>query len=187
MKSYLSVIFLRTSEVDLMMSTVQISTPEDSMPLVTEAIHILRELTIEDELPLPCLFTLSTIWEVDAEDVYHIFFLRKSEMRDSSLVRGGIRWKCLCKCEIIHLIHSLMYPDTRSSISCFFGRIIERDIVLRGLEFQWDLIVTCLDLLHKYNIRIIGRDELGEFSLVIGRTDAIHVPGDDAHIIYVEL
>lgn len=51
----------------------------------------------------------------------------------------------------------------------------------RIFEFFGDLIVSCLDLLHEEDIRIIGLDESSEFSLTRGSTDAVYIPGDDTH------
>jgi hypothetical protein len=49
------------------------------------------------------------------------------------------------------------------------------------LEFERDLIMSCLDLLHQDDIWIIGGDESSEFSLVVSRSDTVDIPGDDTH------
>jgi hypothetical protein len=79
-----------------------------------------------------------------------------------------------------------MYPRSRPRISWLLGRIIVGSIWWRIHELCWHLIHTTLDLLHEYDIRIIGRDEIRELSLVMSRTDTVYIPGDDAHrlIIY---
>jgi hypothetical protein len=66
-ESDFSIVLLRTSEVDLMMCTVDIASPEDSMSLSTKSIHILRELTIEYNLPFPGILGFSSIREVDTK------------------------------------------------------------------------------------------------------------------------
>lgn len=67
MESDFSIVLFRTSEIDLMVSTVDVPSPEDTMSLGTESIHILRELAVEDDLPFPCVFRFPTIREVDTK------------------------------------------------------------------------------------------------------------------------
>lgn len=75
-----------------MMSTVDIPSPEDTMSLGTECVHIFREFTIEDDLSLPGIFRFPTIREVDTEDVEDLLIALLSEfyMRDPSLICCGI-------------------------------------------------------------------------------------------------
>lgn len=55
MESYFSVIFFWSREVYLMVSTVEISSPEHLMSLTPEFIHILPKFRVEHELALPCI------------------------------------------------------------------------------------------------------------------------------------
>jgi hypothetical protein len=54
-ESDFSIIFPRSREVYLVMSTVEVTTPKDKVSHRTELIHPLRELCIEYELVLPSL------------------------------------------------------------------------------------------------------------------------------------
>jgi hypothetical protein len=55
MKPDLPIIGLWSSQIDRMMSTVDISTPEDTMPEGSERVHIGTKFPIEYELALPRL------------------------------------------------------------------------------------------------------------------------------------
>ncbi len=67
MESYFSIILLRTSKIDRMMSTIDITSPDDRISTLSKRIHILRKFTIEYEFPLPRHFRFSTIWEINTE------------------------------------------------------------------------------------------------------------------------
>jgi hypothetical protein len=71
-ESDFSIVLLRTSEVDLMMCTVDVTSPEDSMSLSTKSIHILREFTVKDDLPLPGIFGFPSIGEIYPEEIEDI-------------------------------------------------------------------------------------------------------------------
>ena len=68
-----------------MMCTVDVAPPEDSMSLSAEGIHILREFTVEDDLPFPGIFGFPSIGEVDTEDIQD-FLLFFWSLRGSSLI-----------------------------------------------------------------------------------------------------
>ena len=55
MESYFPIIGLWPSEIDRMVGTVDIPTPEDTISEGSERVHIRRELSIKYELALPCL------------------------------------------------------------------------------------------------------------------------------------
>jgi hypothetical protein len=74
-----------------------------------------------------------------------------------------------------------VYPCPGSCISGLFGRIVVGSIGSWMLEFERDLVMSCLDLLHQDDIWIIGGDEGREFSLVMSRSDTVDIPGDDTH------
>ena len=80
-------------------------------------------------------------------------------------------------------IDSIMNPHTCSCISCFLCRIIVGSIIWWGCKIFRKLIRSGLDLLKKENIRIIFLYEILDFSFFLDRTDAVYIPGYDAHII----
>ena len=80
MESDFSIVFLRTCEIDLMMGTVQISSPEDMVSSITELIHAFRELMIKYDLSLPGIITFSTIWEIDSENIKNFSIFLEDEM-----------------------------------------------------------------------------------------------------------
>lgn len=181
MKPDFSIVFTRTSQIDRMMGTVEISAPEDHVSTLSEAIHIFRELSVKYEFILPGLLAFSTIWEVDPENIDHLPCMRELEMSNTSLTRRRVSLETIEK-SICHLREeSLVDPDSRTRISWLFSRIVVGRIVFWCLEFWGDFIVSCLDLLHEEYIRIVGFEELRELSFICCGTDAIHIPGDDTH------
>jgi hypothetical protein len=92
-----------------------------------------------------------------------------------------ISWETREKRYIKILKYSRMYPCSCPCISWLFSRIVVGSIGGWILEFERDLIMSCLDLLHQDDIWIIGGDEGREFSLVVSRSDTVDIPGDDTH------
>jgi hypothetical protein len=54
MESDLAIIGIGSSQIDRMVCTVDIATPEDAMPECSKRIHICGELSIKHEFALPC-------------------------------------------------------------------------------------------------------------------------------------
>ena len=78
-----------------MVSAVDIPSPEDTMSLCTESIHVFRELTVEHDLPFPRIFGFPSVREVDTEDIEDIYWfyspLIKSPFSEGILRRMKVR------------------------------------------------------------------------------------------------
>ena len=74
-----------------------------------------------------------------------------------------------------------MDPRTRPRISWFLSGIVVSGIGQWIFQVVRDLVMTCLDLLEKYDIWIVLFDEVFEFSFVRDGSDAVDIPGDDTH------
>lgn len=192
MKSNLPIIFFGSCKIDSMMCTIDISTPEYHMSLVTKFIHICGKFSIKNELILPCLLAFPTIWKINTKDIKNgldisricqswNLFLLELYMRDSSLIPIRIIWKTGEPDNIILVIHSGMYPDTSTSISRLLCRIVVGNVRERREKILCELIWSGFDLLHEEKIWIMKFDEIHEFSFLMSSSDAIDVPSDDAH------
>ncbi len=183
MESYFSIIRLRPSEIDRIMCTIDISSPEDTMPKFSKWIHIRRKLCIEYELPLPSLFGFSTIWKIDPEYIYHLssWLVSQRNMCHSPFIGNRISWKTGDEFYSVSLKYSGMKPCTRTRISSFLRRIIVGSIWNWRIEVYWELIRSSLDLLHENNIWIIHIDQILYLSFFLDGSETIYVPGDDTH------
>lgn len=164
------------------MSTVQVATPEHDMSERAELIHALREFSIEDELVLPRLFALATVRKVDTEDIKNFTVTFEDEVSDTTFIGGWVALESSLD-GVDVLAHMFSNPDSGSSISWLLCRIVECLISVGIIEEESELIRTTLDFLHEEDIRLVGRDELVEFSLFLDCADAIDVPGDDFHSV----
>ncbi len=72
MESDFSIIRIRTSQIDRMMSTIDISTPEHAMTKLSERIGILSKFLIKYKLSLPCIFRFSSIGKIDSKYIKNI-------------------------------------------------------------------------------------------------------------------
>ena len=126
MKSDLSIIFLGSRQIDRMMSTIDISTPENPVSLCSKRMCVVFKFSIKYKFSLPCLFRFSSIREVNSKYINNISrtLVRKSYMCHSSLVGGRISWKTRSKCNIKTSKHSRMDPYSCTCISCFFCWIV---------------------------------------------------------------
>lgn len=189
MESYLSIICLRPGQIDSMVRTVDISTPEDTMSKFAKWMHICRELSIKYEFTLPSFFWFSTIWEVYPEYInnFSSWFIGQYSMSYSPLIRDRISWKTGHELHSMSIRYSRMYPCTSTSIPCFFCRIIICSIWFWSIEVCWEFIRSSLDLLHEDNIWIIGADQILDFRFFLNGSESVNIPGDDFHIIILQL
>lgn len=149
MKSYFSVIGFRTCKIDLMMCTVEISSPENMMSLRSEFIHIFCKLCIENQFSLPCFFTLPTIWKINTKNIKNILSECHLYMSHAAFIRRWIFWETIHKANICNIRNSFMNPYTRSSIARFFSRIIVNGVIFRSYQIRGKLIWFCFDFLKK--------------------------------------
>ena len=126
MKSYFSIIGFRTCEIDLMMSAVYISSPEHCMPMISQGCYVRSECLIEYELPLPGIFGLPSVREVDPEDIQHLARRLLCQLRVSytSLIGIRISWHLREESDFILFEDTLMYPHACPSISWLLCGII---------------------------------------------------------------
>ena len=148
-KSYFSFVCFWTGEIDLMMCTVEVSSPENMVSLWAKHIHIAGELRIENQLPLPSILTLSTIRKINPKNIIHFTPNCHLNMCNTPLICSGIFGKTIHKANICNIRNSLMNPHTSSSIPCFFSRIVVNPIILRSEEIFRKLIRFCFDFLKK--------------------------------------
>ncbi len=183
MESYLTIIRLWPGEIDRMMSTIDVSSPEYTMSEFAKRIHIRRKLSIKYELPLPCIFRFATIWKIDPEYIHNFtsWLVSQRNMCHSPFIGNRISWKTRYEFYTMSIKYSGMNPCTSTRIPSFLRRIIVGSIWYRRIEIWWEFIRSSLDLLHEDNIWIISTDQILYLSFFLHSTETIYIPGDDTH------
>ncbi len=148
-KSYFSFVCLRSSQVNLMMCTVEVSSPENMVSLRTKHIHITRELCIKNQFSLPRFFAFSTIRKINPKNIIYFTPNCHLDMCNTPLICSGIFGKTIKKANIGNIRNSPMDPYARPSISGLFSRIVMNPIILRSEEIFRKLIGFCFDFLEK--------------------------------------
>ena len=146
----------------------------------TEFIHSLWEFSIKYKLSLPCFFWFSPVWEINPKNIIGRISFLEDKMYHSSFICSRISFKsCLNRMNI--LLEIILYPDTRSCISCLFRWIIKCFISQGIIDGTAKFIRGSLDFLKKEYVRIIHADDIGEFSFFFNRSYSVYIPWNDSH------
>ena len=127
MKSYFPIIFFWSSKINWVMSTIDISSPNDMFTTSLVDICLCSKTLIKSEFMLPCFLGFATIWEVDSIDVCDSDVKIEYCMNNSSFVLDGIIGKIMIDWYYLWC-DAFVNPKSYTAVSCFFRWMIDRFI-----------------------------------------------------------
>ena len=123
MKPYFSIIFFWSSKIDWVMSTIDISSPDDVFTTSFVDVCLRCKAFIESEFMLPCFLWFPPIWEVDSIDVCDSNIKIEYCMNNSSFILDRIAGKIMIDSYDLWC-DTIMNPKSDSTISCFLSGMI---------------------------------------------------------------
>lgn len=136
MKSYFSIIFLRSCKVNSVVCTVDISSPDDVFAMSFVDTCLCCKTFIESEFMLPCFFWFSTIGEVDSIDVCDSDIKIEYCMNNSSFILDRIAGKIMIYWYDLWG-DTIVNPESYSAVSCFLSWVIDCLVGCWVIQFIW--------------------------------------------------
>lgn len=186
MKANFPIIGFWTSQIDRMMSTIDISSPENTVSKETKRVHICRKFSIKNQFSRPGFLRFSSIWEINTKNIHNLprNLMCECHMSNSSFICYRISWKTRKKWNRICFKKWWMNPGSCSRISSFFSRIIIRNIWIWWVQICRKLIWSSLNFLHKNNIWTIHSNKILYFRFFFDGSESVHIPRDNFHRYY---